>query len=56
MEEVLNLMKKRDCYGNMMKYHEEMNQLQKQKNITTNARLAHCQLINFRKIIPKEYI
>eukprot|EP00347_Sterkiella_histriomuscorum_P019442 403341614 len=56
MKDLLAIMEGRDCYGNMQKYHEEMNQLQKQKNVTTNARLAHCQLINFRKVIPKEYL
>ncbi|CDW73450.1 UNKNOWN [Stylonychia lemnae] len=56
MDEIIKGMQRRDCFGNILRYHEEMNQLQKQKNITTNARLSHCQLTNIRKLIPKEYI
>lgn len=40
----------------MLRYREELNQLQKHRNINTSARLSHYQLANIRKYIPKEYV
>ena len=41
MAEIVMFMKKRDCYGNILKMKDEMNELYKQSHINTYTRLSH---------------